>query len=221
MERSGDRGWRPSGRCWCLRTTVGRSDNPFLVNGDTRTFWVVERPCARIYQGETRGSRAGGFLEPEGGSSGGSRGPRGVRGKSCRWDGRRGRDGRRGQLWPMFEPTPTGPNFNFGQLVLWIMTKYDIPGAGRVILRNVRTKNQNYDLVNFTCELRPIMTRYDFLEARRMILSNVRSDSKLTLVNISCEWGQIMTRYYFVVARRVVLSNIRSKSNLTYQPDLN
>ena len=35
----------PSGRCWGLQTSPGRSVSPFLVIGDTRPFWVTEKPC--------------------------------------------------------------------------------------------------------------------------------------------------------------------------------
>ena len=53
VERSGDRGWSPSGRCWGLRTSPGRSVSPFLVTGDTRPFWVTEQLWLGYRTGKT------------------------------------------------------------------------------------------------------------------------------------------------------------------------
>ena len=74
----------------------------------------------------------------------------------------------------MFELTPTLPNFDFGQLFIWIeannyQINYDFLELRWVILSYVRNDSQ-LDLiffwVNFWYELGEIMTRYDFLDAR-------------------------------------------------------
>ena len=75
------------------------SDNPFLVIGDTRHFWVVERLCFWILQGEDQRGRVGGFPEPERAVRGAPEALRVLRGKFCRRGRtyRRGRDCRRGR----------------------------------------------------------------------------------------------------------------------------
>ena len=69
-------------------------------------------------------------------------------------------------FWAIFEPTPTWPNFTFGQLVMWIRVNKD-----HICLSMGWTSDsEQYSnilqldlislLVNFSCELGKIMTRY-------------------------------------------------------------
>ena len=86
VERSGDRGWSPSGRYWGLRTSPGRSVSPFLVNGDTRSFWVTEKSWRGYRAGKT--SRVGGFPAPEKAIWGGPETLRGCADADARLSGR-------------------------------------------------------------------------------------------------------------------------------------
>ena len=45
-------------------------------------------------------------------------------------------------FWSMFEPTPTWPNFVFGQLFVWIVANNDFLEAKLVISSNVRTHSK-------------------------------------------------------------------------------
>ena len=76
MERSGDLSWRPSGRCWGLRTSPGRSVSPFLAIEKYPPLlgnWEYEK-LDRVQGRLVELCR--GFPEAWGGYSGGSRGPR-------------------------------------------------------------------------------------------------------------------------------------------------
>ena len=84
----------------------------------------------------------------------------------------------------MFEPISTWPNFDFGQLFIWIEANNDHIWLTRGEMSDFEQLSNRLQLdlisllVNFWYELGKMMNRYVFLDARFVILSNVWTDSQ-------------------------------------------
>ena len=83
----------------------------------------------------------------------------------------------------MFKPTPTWPNFDFGQLFIWIEANNDQIWLPRAEMSYFEQRSNWLNLTLF----------YFWLEARWMIFSNIRTD-------FNWIFGQ------FSVARKLILN---------------
>ena len=106
-------------------------------------------------------------------------------------------------FWAMFEPIPTWPNFNLGQIFMWTgVNNYQIwlpKGSKNDFEQCLNRLPTNVIFANFSYELDMIMIRYDFLEARWVI--NVRTDTELDMMSPFCQFYEfelILTRYDFL-----------------------
>ena len=101
----------------------------------------------------------------------------------------------------MFDPTPTGPNFDVGQLFIWIEANNDQIWLTRCEMSDFEQCSNWLQLdlisllVNFWYALGKMMNRYVFLDARFVILSTAWTDSQYSYFYFwsTYEFGQIMT----------------------------
>ena len=130
------------------------------------------------------------------------------------------------RFWAMFEPTPTWPNFHFGQLCMWMWVNND----------QIWLPRGQMSAFEKCLNLLPTWPDFTFGQLVRWIGANnaqiwlyrgyksdfeqcsnwLQLDLILLLVNFWYKLSQMMTRYVFLDARFVILRNVLTDSQLTY-----